>query len=74
MVGGAGFGVGRHGGRRLTAMPWQGYAKLHDDDVEALVAYLRSIPPVRQSVPDAVPPGQKARYPYVYFGVYRSRQ
>jgi mono/diheme cytochrome c family protein len=67
-------GIGRHGGRRLTAMPWQGYAKLHDDDVEALVAYLRSIPPVRHSVPDAVPPGQKARYPYVYFGVYRSRQ
>ena len=66
-------GVGRHGTRRLSAMPWQGYAKLNDDDVDAIVAYLRSIKPIRYDVPDEVMPGQKARYPFVYFGVYRSR-
>ena len=66
-------GIGQHGLRRLSAMPWQGYAKLNDDDVDAIVAYLRSINPVRNEVPNEVMPGQKASYPFVYFGVYRSR-
>jgi mono/diheme cytochrome c family protein len=66
-------GIGRHGGRRIVTMPWQGYARLTDDDVGAIVAYLRSIPPVEHEVPAAVPPGRKAGNPYVYFGVYRSR-
>ena len=67
-------GVGRHGGRRLVTMPWQGYARLSDDDVDAIVAYLRSIPPVEHRVPAAVAPGQNAVNPFVYFGVYRSRE
>jgi mono/diheme cytochrome c family protein len=66
-------GIGRHGGRRLVSMPWQGYAELTDDDVDAIVIYLRSIPPVEHRVPDAVAPGRKATSPFVYFGVYRSR-
>ncbi len=66
-------GVGRHGGRRLVTMPWRSYARLSDDDVEAIVAYLRSISPVEHRVPAEVPPGQKAVKPFVYFGVYRSR-
>ena len=53
-------------------MPWQGYAKIDDEDVEAIVAYLRSIKPVRHKVPDDVMPGKTAEYPFVYFGVYRS--
>lgn len=65
-------GIGRHGGRRLVTMPWQGYSRLTDDDVEAIVAYLRSIQPVDHRVPSAVPPGRKANKPFVYFGVYRS--
>lgn len=66
-------GIGRHGDRRLATMPWPGYARLYDDDVAAIVAYLRSIPAVRHRVPQEVIPGQKARKPFVYFGVYRSR-
>lgn len=66
-------GVGRHGERRIVVMPWQGYAKLTQEDVEAMVAYLRSVPAVRFEVPGEVKPGEDASYPYVYFGVYRSR-
>jgi hypothetical protein len=54
-------------------MPWQGYAKLTSDDVDAIVAYLKSIRPIRHKVPDPVQPGQKASEPFVYFGVYRSK-
>jgi len=67
-------GIGRHGSRRISAMPWQGYAKMTEDDVEAIVAYLRSIKPIRNKVPAEVAPGRKASKPFVYFGVYRSRQ
>jgi hypothetical protein len=66
-------GIGRHGTRRLSTMPWQGYAQLHDDDVNAIVGYLRSIAPIRNKVPAEVLPGQIATSPFVYFGVYRSR-
>jgi mono/diheme cytochrome c family protein len=64
-------GIGRHGSRRIATMPWQGYSRLSEDDVDAIVAYLRSIKPVKHEVPDEVKPGYKARYPVVYFGVYR---
>ncbi|MCH9696188.1 MAG: cytochrome c [Gammaproteobacteria bacterium] len=67
-------GIGRHGTRRIASMPWQGYSRLTDDDVSSIVVYLRSIKPVENSVPAEVQPGQKARYPYVYFGVYRSKR
>jgi mono/diheme cytochrome c family protein len=66
-------GAGRHGDRALVSMPWQSYARLNDDDLEAIVAYLRSIPPIEHRVPDEVQPGQTATAPFVYFGVYRSR-
>ncbi len=67
-------GIGRHGGRRIVSMPWQGYSKLTDDDVDAMVSYLRSIKPIRNTVPAEVSPGRRATAPYVYFGVYRSKQ
>lgn len=66
-------GIGRHTKRRITTMPWQGYAKLTDDDVDAIVSYLRSIKPVKHQVPGAVEPGKRATHPFVYFGVYRSK-
>lgn len=66
-------GLGRHAGQRIAVMPWQGYTKLKDEDIDAIVAYLRGIKPVRHKVPDQVMPGQTAEYPFVYFGVYRSR-
>lgn len=66
-------GISRHTGGRILTMPWASYAKLTQDDIDTIVAYLRSIPAVRHAVPREVPPGHKARNPFVYFGVYRSR-
>ncbi len=67
------IGTGRHAGRRIAVMPWQGYAKMTDEDVTAIVSYLRSIGPVSHRVPNEVVPGQKTNHRYVHFGVYRSR-
>lgn len=67
-------GIGRHGDRRISVMPWPGYAKLTDDDADAIMGYLRTIKPVTHRVPDEVAPGQPAKAPFVYFGVYQSRQ
>ena len=66
-------GLGQHMSRRIAVMPWQGYAKLNEEDTVAIVAYLRSIRPVSNKVPDEVVPGQRASAPFVYFGIYRSR-
>ena len=66
-------GVGKHAGRRITVMPWQGYTRMTAEDVDGIVAYLRSIKPIRNEVPEMVPPGTKTRHPYVHFGVYQSR-
>jgi hypothetical protein len=66
-------GTGRHARGRIATMPWPGYAKLEQDDLDAIVAYLRSIPAVSHAVPPEVLPGHEARKPFVYFGVYRSR-
>ncbi|MGI9222203.1 MAG: c-type cytochrome, partial [Woeseiaceae bacterium] len=66
-------GLGRHFGTRIPVMPWQAYAKISDEDIGAIVAYLRSIEPVNHRVPDPVVPGQRAKEPFVYFGVYRSK-
>lgn len=66
-------GLGSHAGRRIAVMPWQGYMKMTDEDVTAVVSYLRSIEAVQHQVPDEVVPGQTTKHPYIYFGVYRSR-
>ena len=67
-------GVGRHSGRKIAVMPWQGYTRMEREDVAAIVAYLRSVPAVRHEVPDEVAAGESSDDPFVYFGVYRSRQ
>jgi len=66
-------GIGRHGKRRVATMPWQGYARLTDNDVDAMVAYLRSIKPINNNVPSEVRLGERSTQPFVYFGVYRSK-
>jgi mono/diheme cytochrome c family protein len=58
--------------RHLIVMPWPFYEDLSDDDTNAIVAYLRSIPAVEHEVPKRVGPGTRATTPYVYFGVFRS--
>lgn len=66
-------GSGRHGRARILVMPWQGYARLSDEDVMAMVEYLRSIEPINSRVPENVAPGQRTSHRYVHFGVYQSR-
>jgi mono/diheme cytochrome c family protein len=51
--------TGKHlgGGRDiLPPMPWQAYREYSDEDLKAIFAYLRSIPPVKNQVPDPLPP------------------
>ncbi len=45
------YGIGRD---ILPPMPWQSLASLTDRDLKAVYAYLRSIPPISNRVPDAV--------------------
>lgn len=52
--------TGKHYGASrdiLPPMPWQSLSKLTDEDLRAIFAYLRSIPAVRNQVPEPVPPG-----------------
>jgi hypothetical protein len=53
--------TGRHfgGGRAiLPPMPWVWVGKMSDDDLKAIWAYLQAIPPIRNRVPDPVPPAR----------------
>ncbi|HZV98959.1 MAG TPA: c-type cytochrome [Methylophilaceae bacterium] len=46
-----------------TIMPWQAYSQFSDDDMRAIVAYLRAIPPVHHQVPESTPPtGKEPKY------------
>jgi hypothetical protein len=38
----------------LPPMPWQNFAKMTDDDLKAIFAYLKSIPPIKNKVPDPI--------------------
>ena len=52
--------TGKHYGASrdiLPPMPWQSLSKLTDEDLRAIFAYLRSIPAIRNHVPDPVAPG-----------------
>jgi hypothetical protein len=40
----------------LPPMPWPNYAQMSDDELKAMFAYLRSLPPVKNLVPQPVPP------------------
>ena len=40
----------------LLPMPWFMYKDLSDEDLRAIWAYLQSIPPVKNEVPDPIPP------------------
>jgi mono/diheme cytochrome c family protein len=44
-------GIGRP---LLPPMPWPNYAKMTDDDLKAMFAFLRTIPAIRNAVPAAV--------------------
>lgn len=40
----------------MPPMPWEAYAKLTDEDFEAIFEYLKSIKPIKNIVPAYVPP------------------
>jgi cytochrome c553 len=42
----------------LPPMPWQMYAMLSDDDLKAIYAYLKTLAPVKNKVPDPIPPAK----------------
>jgi hypothetical protein len=53
--------TGRHMGvsrEILPPMPWFNYGKMTDADIKAVYAYLRSIPPIHNRVPDPIPPAE----------------
>ena len=43
----------------LPPMPWQAIAKLTDDDLKSIFAYLRTVPPVDNEVPAPLPPSRQ---------------
>jgi hypothetical protein len=59
--------TGKHMGTSrpiLPPMPWETYMHLTDEDLAAMFAYLRTIPAIKNRVPDAViapPPGAAAK-------------
>jgi mono/diheme cytochrome c family protein len=56
----------RPDGRELApAMPWRSYASLSDADVEAVVAYLKSLPAVSHAVPPLTGDSEKPPAPYL---------
>ena len=42
----------------LPPMPWFNFAKLTDEDLSAILAYLKSTPPVQNIVPAPIPPSK----------------
>lgn len=40
----------------LPPMPWPSYGQLTDDDLKAIYAFLRTLPAVKNRIPDPVPP------------------
>lgn len=46
-------GIRRDGSRSIPfPMPWTSFANLNDDDLSAIVAYLRTIPPLNNRIPE----------------------
>lgn len=57
---------GRHWGVArplLPPMPWQAYRELTDEDLKSVYAYLRTIPPIHNRVPQPLLPGEPAPVP-----------
>ena len=56
----------RPDGRELAPiMPWRGFSHLRPKDAQAIAAYLKSLPPVRNQVPGPFGPNQKPTAPYM---------
>jgi hypothetical protein len=45
----------------LPPMPWNWYRNMTDDDLKAVFAYLQSLPPIKNAIPDPLPPDKIPR-------------
>ncbi len=54
-------------------MVWDHLSNLAEEDVRALIVYLRSLPPVRKQVPAASPPSADDCSEYTFFLVPSSQ-
>jgi mono/diheme cytochrome c family protein len=56
--------TGKHQGTGrpiLPPMPWNWYRNMTDEDLKAVFAYLQSLPPINNPVPDPLPPDKIPR-------------
>jgi hypothetical protein len=54
--------LGQAGGRPiLPPMPWENIAKMTDDDLKSVFAYLQSLPPIKNQVPAPLSPADVAK-------------
>ena len=56
--------TGKHQGTGrdiLPPMPWYWYRFMTDDDLKAVYAYLQSLPPINNPIPDPTPPDKVPR-------------
>ncbi|HEX5131487.1 MAG TPA: diheme cytochrome c-553 [Candidatus Krumholzibacteria bacterium] len=44
----------------MPPMPWQNLAMVNDEDLKAIFAYLKSLPPIKNAVPAPTPPAAAA--------------
>jgi len=56
-------GVKKDGSPILPPMPWPSYSRLTPDDMGSLIAYLKSLPPIKHKVPADLPPNGMAHGP-----------
>ena len=57
---------GRHQGRGrqlLPPMPWPVFGQMTDEDLKAVFAYLKTVTPIKNKVPDPLPPAPMASAP-----------
>jgi cytochrome c553 len=56
--------TGKHQGTGrpiLPPMPWYWYKNMTDDDIKAVFAYLQSLPPIKNAIPEPIPPDKIPR-------------
>ena len=63
-------GMDHYGKQANAVMPWPNYALLKDADLRAIAAFLKTVPPVRNPIPDPVAAGEPIHHSFVRVGVY----
>jgi hypothetical protein len=52
-------GIRKNGAAIRPPVPWEWYNQLTDDDLKASFAYLQTIPPFKNRVPEELPPARR---------------